>query len=198
MNSLTLPLEYIENTGERVILNFVDNEKGELYDVVWNKQKYDQSMGGSVPDKGKELEVAGWCEQYLGVPIEQIQDAIGQEHTVYICDGFNSLWKSATKFTEDMKGEIYETVVTDIKADDKDLEIFYEIDGEVYSTHMRYTVWKGNRMLVNPQKRRKQQQKFLDLFGVPVEEKEKAIGKEIMVECKKAFNSYFGEIKKVK
>lgn len=196
MNSLKLPLTYIENTQEKVVLSFIDEEEATLYEVVWNKQKYDQSQNKYVPDKGKELEVAKWCEQYLHVPIEQIFDAEGQEHTVYIGEKFNSLWKSANGFTKDMVGKLYNTEVTDVKPSDKEIEIFYEIDGETYSTHMRYTVWRNDRQLINPQKRRKQQERFLDLFGVPVEECEEAVGHPILVEGKKAFtNVFYGEIK---
>lgn len=196
MKSLELPLEYIENNNEKVILSFIDEEEGALYEVIWNKQKYDQKQGKYVPDKGKELEVASWCQQYLGVPIESIFDAEGQVHTVYISDRFNSLWKSSVGFTEDMVGKIFSTKVEDVKTDDKQIEVFYEINDKLHSTHMRYTVWRNDRQLINPQKRRKQQAKFEEYFGVPYTEAEKAIGKEIMVECKKAFsNVYYGEIK---
>lgn len=196
MNSVELPLEYIENVQDKIVLNFIDDEEGMLYEVIWNKGKYDSKQNKWVPDKGKELEVANWCKQYLNVPIENINDAEGQVHTVYIGDKFNSLWKSSTPFNEDMKGKIFNTKVDDIKVDNKQIEVFYEIDGKLHSTHMRYTQRKNDRELINPQKRRKQQEKFKEIFGVDVDEAEKAVGQNIMVECKKAFtNVFYGEIK---
>ena len=198
MIELTLPLESVENDNDKLVLNFIDEEKGELYDVTWNKQKYDAGLGKSVKDVGKEMQVADWCKQYLGVPIEQVQDAEGQEHTVYVYEGYNSLWKSGARFTEDMFRQIFETTVTDIKVDKNGIEVMYDIDGTTYSSHYRYTQWKNNRQLINPQKRRKQEIKFKETFGVDVEDAHDAVGKKIMVECKKAFSSYYGEIKQVK
>ena len=76
--------------------------------------------------------------------------------------------------------------------DGKKISIQFEYDGELYESKMQYADYLDARQewFINPQRRKKQYEKFEEKFGLLVGEIEQLIGKTIMIEVKKAMGKY--------
>lgn len=181
---------------KKATLIFLDEERGEIRQINYNKQKYDESTKKYYDDKDQSEKIEGWCQDHFGLAFDQLAQAIGERRDVYCYDGFNSLHpvKMITKFEDDMVGQIFEVEVTHAEDDGKKISIQFEYDGELRESKMQYAEYLdlGNRKdwFPNPQKRKKQYDKFEDKFGILVGEIEKLIGKTVMVEVKKAMGKH--------
>lgn len=192
-----------ENNGQKAKLTFLDEEKGDVLEVVFNKQSYDN--GEYVDDEEKAKKVEEWSEEYFGQSFDNLNKAIGTKLDVYSYPdkGFNSLWESdfPQKFDEDMLGDVFQTTIEEVVDDGIGIRIRYKIDDVLYQTNMTYAKYLEERKEWFPDnvKKTKQYEKFEEKFGVPVENAEEIYGNDIMVECKSAFGKhYYGEIKKPK
>lgn len=198
-----LPLQGVEFTdeGKKAILYFVDEEAGEMFEVNFNKQAYDRITNKFVDDPEKALFIEDSCREYFGVSFENLEQAIGQVKDVYAYEKFNTLWEIARieRPTDDMHGEIYTVEVTEVFANDVGIHIRFEIDGKTYQSRMTYAKYDEamKRWFTQPTRRAQQYEKFQEKFGISVDDADKMIGKEVMVEVKKAFGTvlYF-EVKK--
>ena len=128
---------------------------------------------------------------------------IGTKKDVYHYENFNSLWESefAQKFSEDMVGDIIMATITSVEDNGKMIVIQYvEKDTEtLYKSNMSYSKYLEQRKewFVDPVRKEKAFEKFKKKFGVDVKNADKIIGKDIMVEVKKAFGQFtYGDIKK--
>src|SRR5699024_2067270 len=102
------------------------------------------------------------------------------------------------KFTKDDKGLIFETEVTEVVDDGIAVHIRFEHEGKKYQSNMNYSDYleEKKQWFVNPQRQRKQYEKFEDKFHISIEDKEELVGKKVMVEVKVAFDKFpFAEIK---
>ena len=183
------------NEGKKAIFTFLDKERREVREVQFNKQAY--KNGKFVDDPEKAATVEEWCEKYFNTTFEGLSSCIGQLHDVHVYEKFNSLWETTelTKFDADMKGQIFQTKIKSVKADDVGIKVQYEIEGRTYESKMGYAKYMNGEWFLDPNKKEKQYEKFEDKFGVPVEEADKLIGHDLMVEVKKAFSSYYGDMK---
>lgn len=189
-------LELVEVTFEdkKVVFTFLDEERGEIREVQWNKQVYDSDNQKWIDDAEKAAKVDEWCEEYFGLEFEQLAQAIGERKDVYAYDNFNSLWevKMIQKFDKDMVGQIMEVEVSEVEDDGKAIHIRFEYDGETYENKMQYADYleAKKQWFVNPVKRKKQYEKFEEKFHISIDNKEELVGKTIMIEIKLAFKKF--------
>lgn len=200
-------LELIEveyrNEMKKAVLTFLDEEKGQVLEVNFNKQSYDTGSKKFINDKEKEQKVDEWCDKYFNTTFENLTDCIGVKKDIYHYDGFNSLWESeyAQKFDKDEVGQIFNCEITDVNDNGNMIQIFYkDKDSDVlYKSNMTYSnyIEARKQWFVDPIKRDKTYEKFKNRFGVDVENAKEIIGKDIMVEVKLAFGKFtYGDIKK--
>ena len=203
MSNLREQLELLEVTydesGKKATLTFLDLENGQLVEVNFNKRIYEN--GKWVDNKEKGEKVDEWCEEYFSTTFDKLTDCVGMKKDVYVYPEFASLWE--TQFTEKFelsdKGRIIETVIERIEDDGKGVHIYFKWNDKEYESKMMYSDYVEVRKewFVNPVKKNKQYEKFKNLFGVGIEDKDSLAGKEIKVEVSVAFGKFpYGEIKK--
>lgn len=185
---------------KKAILTFFDPEACQIREVSYNKQSYDSTAKKYVDDPKKEESAEKMIAADLGLTFNTLDQAYGSRHDIYCYDNFNSLHPVATfdKFDESMAGEILQTEIKDIVVDDVAIWIHYDYEGRSYRTPMRYAKWMEamHQYVLNPIEKEKKIKQFEDKFLVPIEKKDELIGHPIMVEVRKSFNSYWGDIKK--
>jgi hypothetical protein len=191
-----------EDNNQKAEIVFLDDLKGEIREVYFNRQAFDKNTSKFVPDAKKAAEVDQWCEEYFGLPFERLGEAIGDRKDIFCYDRFNSLWEVqiVEKFGEDMEGQIFETVIVNALDDGKKISLQFEYEGKLYESKMQYAAYHEARKewFVDPIKRKKQYAKFETKFNMPVEELEGMIGKTVMVEVKKMGKYMYSEIKPFK
>ena len=195
-------LELVEVVFEdkKAVMTFLDEERGEIREVNFNKQSYDNETNKFVDDPKKAEKVDGWCEEYFKLPFEKLPEAIGEKRDIYAYDRFNSLFfvEIIEKFTKDYEGQIFETEVVEIEDDGKAIHIKFEFEGKKYESKMSYADYMESKKtwFTNPIKKKKQYDKFETKFGVLVENMQEMVGKKIMCEVKVAFGKFpYVEIK---
>jgi len=189
-----------EDNNQKAVLTFLDAEKGEIREINFNRQIFDEPSKKYIPDAEKAAQVDEWCEEYFGLPYERLAEAIGERKDVYCYDRFNSLWpvKMITKFDEDMVGQVFEVECVHAEDDGKKISIQFEYEGDLYESKMQYADYLDARKewFINPLKKKKQYEKFQEKFNMPVENVADMIGKTIMIEVKKAMGKYvYNEVK---
>lgn len=195
-------LELVDVTFEdkKAVLTFLDEDRGEIREVNFNKQSYDSDANKFVDDEEKAAKVEEWCEEHFNLPFDRLAEAIGERKDIYAYDKFNSLFevKQIAKFDKDMVGQILQVDITNVEDDGIKISIQFEYEGETYESKMTYADYleAKKQWFVNPLKKKKQFEKFEDKFGIPVDEKEKLIGETAMIEIKLAFGKFvYVEIK---
>lgn len=176
-------------------LLLLDNEAGFIYPVKFNKQKWNNEVK-KFEDNPEQLKwVNEKLNEYLGFDWDNAEKAIGKEFDVYVYEKFNSLWKSEqlAKPDEELEKKIrsgYKTKILDVKETNKAFEIIVEIEGNKYSVSntcdnkgLKISDWINSRnaYFKNPSKYAEAKNNFEKEFGVPVEEKEKIIGREVTI-----------------
>lgn len=196
-NNLELVDVTYSNDKKKATFTFLDRERREIREVNFNRQAYKD--GKFVDDEEKAEKVDGWCEEFFGTTFDKLTDCIGQKHDVYVYEKFNSLFEASEtiKFSSDMYGQIFQTEIKSIVVDDVAIRVTYDIDGKTYESKMTFAKYMPamKEWFVDPNKKTAQFRKFEDKFGVPVEQADTLIGHALMVEVKKAFDSYYGDMK---
>ena len=187
-----------ENDNKKATLTFLDTEAGEIREVNFNKQIYKD--GKYVDSDEKAAKVDEWCKEYFGCKFKGLGKCIGVKKDIYCYPTFSSLFEVdlVEKFTEGMKGKMYQTQVKEVLADDLFIKVRYEIEGKLYESKqsMCKYVEKMGQYYPDPVKKEKELKKFEEKFGVPIEDKEKLKGQKLIVEVKSAFGKFFyGDIK---
>jgi hypothetical protein len=193
-------VDVVYEDNKKATIIFLDEEMGEIREVNFNKQKYDQDSKKFVDDEEKAEQVEEWCAEHFGLPFDRLAECIGERKDVYCYDKFNSVFpvKMIQKFDEDMLGQIFEVEIVHAEDDGKKISLQFEYEDELYESKMQYADYLEARQewFINPQKRKKQYEKFEEKFGFPVDELEQMVGKTVMVEVKKAMGKYiYSEIK---
>ena len=192
-----------KNEGQKAILTFLDMEQGEVLEVNFNKQSYDEVAGKFISDPEKEQKVEEWCKEYFDTTFENLTEKVGESKDVYKYDGFNSLWEATDffkpeKFSVKDKGRIHVTTIDDVVVDQIGIHIRYTIDDKIYQTNMNFSKWVDTlrKWFPNPQQKKSQYEKFEKKFGVAPEDAESIKGKEIMVEVRQVGkDKAWGDIK---
>lgn len=185
---------------KKAVLTFLDEERGEVREVNFNKQSYDNDANKFIDDAAKAEKVEAWCDEHFGLTFERLAEAIGEKRDIYAYDRFNSLFevKMVEKFDKSFVGQIMQVVLTDVVDDGKAIHMEFEYEGDTYESKMTYADYLEAKKawFVNPQKQKKQYDKFEEKFGISVENKAELIGKEVMIEIKLAFSKFvYVEIK---
>lgn len=179
---------------KKATLVFLDENRGEIREINYNKQKYDEASKKFVDSDEQAEKVEGWCQEHFGLTFDRLAECIGERRDVYCYDKFNSLHpvKMITKFEDDMVGQLIEVVCSHAEDDGKKISIQFEYEDDLYESKMQYAEYLEARKewFPNPQKRQKQYAKFEEKFGFPAEQIEQLIGKKLMVEVKKAMGKY--------
>jgi hypothetical protein len=189
-----------EDNNQKAVLVFLDESRGEIREVNFNRQSFDQNAKKFIPDPDKAAKVDVWCEEYFQLPFERLAEAIGERKDIFCYDNFNSLFEvqMIEKFEEDMLGQIFEVEVIKALDDGKKISIQFEYEGKLYESKMQYADYLEARQewFINPQKRKKQFEKFKEKFDIDVENISDLVGKTVMCEVKKAMGKYiYTEIK---
>lgn len=189
-----------EDGNQKLVLTFLDEERGEVREVNFNKQSFDKEAKKFIADPEKAIKVEEWCQEHFGLAFIDMGQAIGMRKDVFCYDTFNSVFevKMVEKFEEDMLGQILEVEICEAFDDGKKIGLRFEYDGKLYESKMQYADYLEARQewFINPQKQAKQYKKFTEKFNMPVEEIENMIGKTVLVEVKKAMGKYiYNEIK---
>jgi hypothetical protein len=189
-----------EDNNKKALLIFLDEEMGEIREVSFNKQKYDQDAKKFVDDAEKAEQVEKWCDEHFGLTFDTLGQAIGTRKDIYCYPNFNSVFEvqMIAKFDEDMLGQILNVEIVKALDDGKKISLQFEYEGNLYESKMQYADWLDSRQewFVNPVKKKKQFEKFETKFNMPVSEIENMVGKQVLVEVKKALGKYiYSEIK---
>lgn len=197
-----IEVKYASN-DKKAILTFLDDELGEVLEVNFNKQKFDQDKREFVDDVEKAEQVDKWCEEEFGTTFDKLTQKLGVKKDIYHYDNFNSLWETNTvaTFKSDNVGEIYTANITDVNDNGNAICIFLDVEGTIYRSKMNYGKYIEARKeyLVDPVKKTKQYAKFKTKFGVDFSQAESIVGKSVMIEVKEAFGEFvYIEIKKPK
>lgn len=192
-----------EEGNKKAILVFLDEERGEIREVNFNKQVYDDGSKKFVDNDEKAEKVDKWCEEYFQLPFEQLSEALGVRKEIYCYPGFNSLFEvpMIAKFPEDMVGQIFETTIVKAEDDGKKISLQFEYEDDLYESKMQYADYLESRKewFINPVKKQKQFDKFTEKFNLPIEQLGDMVGKTVMVEVKKAYGKFiYSEIKPFK
>ena len=187
-----------KNDDKKAVLTFLDEEQGQVLEVNFNRQAYDD--GEFIDDPDKAAKVDEWCKEHFDTTYDDLTSVVGVKKDIYVYDRFNSLWESSEtkKFAVTDKGMVFQTDIKRIVDDGFGIHIYFDYEGEEYESKMMYSDYIENlrKWFVNPQKRNKKLDNFKRLFGVDIEDAEKIIGKEILVEVKVAFKKHaYCEIK---
>lgn len=181
-----------KNDDKKAVLTFLDEEQGQVLEVNFNRQSYDDGEFIDNPDKAAKVDE--WCKEHFDTTYDDLPSMVGVKKDIYVYDRFNSLWESneTKKFAVTDKGKVFQTDIKRITDDGFGIHIYFDYEGEEYESKMMYSDYIENlrKWFVNPQKQKKQHEKFANLFGVDIEDAEKIIGKEILVEVKVAFKKF--------
>lgn len=194
-NNLIKDAKLVDVTDKdgKITLTFLADDK--VYEVGWNKRAYDPTLNDFVESEEKEAKVEEWSNTYFGVPTKDLTKKLGSTQDVYVYDTYASLWESVNRFTPDMKGQKWRTVIDRVYVEQNGIHICYQCDGTPYESKMSFTQKTGDAYYLNPIKERKQRAKFQEKYGVDADEAESIYGTEILVECKLAFGKYaYGDI----
>ena len=71
-----------ESEGKKAVLTFLDEEKGEVLEVNFNKQTYEN--GAYIEDEEKAKKVDEWCEQEFETDFSSLTQKIGTKKDIYI------------------------------------------------------------------------------------------------------------------
>lgn len=189
-------LELVDVTFEdkKAVLVFLDEERGEIREVNFNKQVYDNDANKFVDDEEKAARVEEWCQEQFNLSFDRLAEAIGERRDIYAYDNFNSLFevKMLAKFDKDMVGQILEIEISEVEDDGKKISIQFEYEGDTYESKMQYADYMEakKQWFTNPIKRKKQYDKFEEKFGIKVEDKEQLVGQKAMIEIKLAFSKF--------
>lgn len=181
-----------ENDNQKAVLVFLDEQAGEIREVNYNKEEYED--GEFVKSKEKAEKVEQWVKDAFGVTFDKLPEAIGTKKDVYAYDKFNSLFQvtMVEKFDKDMVGQIFEVEITEVLDDDIAVRMRFEYEGKTYESKMGYSDYLEARKewFINPIKRDRQYAKFEQKFGIPIEKKEELVGKKIMMEIRLAMGKW--------
>ena len=186
--------------GNRLEMKFYDAKNDLLRTVKFNKQSYDREQGKFVDDQEKAQKCEEWSQKYFGCSFDEVPEQVGVSRDVYVYDNFCSLWESediqrAKKFDGPIKG-IIKTQIENIYLDNVGIHVEYKYNDELYES--KYTTSEFikdlKKWVRDPDREARAYKRFKEIYGVDFSQKDQLIGREIQVQVKKAFSSYYGEV----
>lgn len=213
LNNLELVETVKNDKNNQLNLLFFDELEGLIYEVKFNKEKYNKHTGKYEQSDEQEAWANDQLIKELGFGWNNIEQAIGQKKDIYVYDDrerpFNSLWesKSLAKPDEDFYNEHItgvETTIKDISDTGVGFTVFFEIDGNDYKTNnplsggsFTYSDWIDSRKAYFPNANKLIQAKknFKKIFGCDIEDADKFIGSKILVVPAKAGKTVYLKFK---
>lgn len=198
-----LELVDVEISDGKAVVTFIDRERGEIREVNFNKKRYDQDKKSFVDDEETAEKTEARVQRLFGLEFDKLGQAIGEKHDIYAYDNFNSMEevKVVNKFTLDEVGEMIQTEIDEIKVDNVGIHILFTYNDKTYQVNMNYSTFvpSTREWFKNPQKEKKQLERFKQKFHVGIEEKDSLIGQNIMVEVRQmpGTENTFGDVKKI-
>ena len=186
--------------GSRLEMKFYDAKNDLLRTVKFNKQNYDRENGKFVDDPEKAQKCEEWSQKYFGCSFDEVPEQVGVSRDVYVYDNFCSLWETeetqrAKRFDGPVKSLI-KTKIENIYLDNVGIHVEYKYNDEIYET--KYTTSEYikdlKKWVRDPDREARAYKRFKDIYGVEFSQKDELIGREIQVQVKKAFSSYYGEV----
>jgi len=192
-----------QNNGQRAVLTFIDEDKGEALEVRnLNKQNYDNDKHEWNDDPKKADDIEKLAQQYFKTDFDHIGDCVDKRYNIYKYDNFNSMWESnvTNKFTMDDVDDFFTTKIEKIYQDELAIHIGFEHDGKYYESKMNHNKYVSsiNKYFPNPQQRTKALERFQKTFKVPFSKNDSLIGKDITVVIKSFGGHAFAEVMKFK
>lgn len=192
-----------DNGNKKAVLTFLDTEQGEVREVNFNKQSYDNDANKWLDDPDKAEKVAEWCKTYFDTDFDHLSDNIDKTYTIYTYTKFNSMFPVDVieKFTKEEVGDFFTTQIKEIKDDGNAIRIRFDYNDQTHESKMTYGKYVESlkKWFPNPVAKSKKYEDFKDKFGVSVDKADSLIGKDITVEIKSAFGKFpYAEIKKMK
>lgn len=189
--------------NKKATLIFLDEYRGEIREVSFNKQAYNQETKKFVDDPAKAEKVEKWCQEFFNCGFDSLGTCIGDRKDIYCYPTFNSLYEveMLDKFEDDMVGQIFETTIVKAFDDGKKLAMQFNYEGKLYESKQQYADYLEARKVwfPNPTKKQKQFEKFKEKFNIEATDIEQMVGKTVMVEVKKAYGKFiYCEIKPFK
>lgn len=197
-------LELIEversDDKQRATLTFLDEEHGEVREVTYSRQSFDPDKKEWYDDPEKAKKADEWAQEYFKTSYDTLEESIGSRHKIFAYDNFASMYHvdQVAHFEEDMVGQIVQAKVSGVVDNGAKIVIQFEYEGDIYASNMTYSRYLEvqKKWFPNPQLKTKKYADFLKKFHVPVSEADKLIGKNIMVEVKRAFGKFiYADIK---
>ena len=135
-----LELVDVQREDKKALLIFLDQERGEVREVSFNQQSYNQDSKKFVDDPQKAEKVEEWCQEYFGLTFDELEKAVGERRDIYCYPKFNSLFEviQIQKFDEDMVGQIFTTEIKHAEDDGKKISLQFEYEGGLYESKMQY------------------------------------------------------------
>ena len=186
--------------GTRLEMKFYDAKNDLLRTVKFNKQNYDRENGKFVDDPEKAQKCEEWSQKYFGCSFDEVPEQVGVSRDIYVYDNFCSLWETeetqrAKRFDGPVKSLI-KTQIENIYLDNVGIHVEYKYNDEIYET--KYTTSEYikdlKKWVRDPDREARAYKRFKDIYGVEFSQKDELIGREIQVQVKKAFSSYYGEV----
>jgi len=97
-NAVLTEVKY-KNDGKHLTLLFAD-ENGDIYDVVFNQQKYDEATQKFEDNKAKADKVEENLQEYFGLSFSEMEQAVGIEKDVWVAltdNPYCALWEPNTQ-----------------------------------------------------------------------------------------------------
>lgn len=196
-----LELVEVEIDGQKATLTFLDEQDSVIHSVNFNKQKYVDNKW--VDDAEKAAKIEKHCNDLFSCSFDELPTKVGVRKTVFVYDNFSSLFEvsEVCKFTDDMKGEIFQTEIKEIIVDSYHIRIRYEIEGKLYESKQttgQYLEGK-KQWFRDPQREAREIKKFEEKYDCKITEADSLVGLPIIVEVRQAFGqNFWGDIKKPK
>lgn len=198
-----------KNTNADLI--FLDIETNKTYSVHMNRQKWNKSTLQFEDNEEKAAKVDEWLMEELGIMFNNLEEAIGQVHDIYVYEDkerpFNSLFevneisKIDELFYKKYRGGI-ETTIENIEDTGDRIRIIFKVDGTRYSSSistnkdkLRYGDWINSKSQFYPNAllEKKAFENFKKIFNIPFERKDELIGHKIKVFPAQAGRNYYLE-----
>ncbi|MBF0709746.1 MULTISPECIES: hypothetical protein [unclassified Gemella] len=191
------------NEGKKIRFTFLNEEAGETYEVLFNKQVYNKTLEEFEDSQEQTEKVENWCNEYFGVDSNSLGSVIGEvRKDVYRYDNFCSLWesnyKTYAKFDLEDVGMMIQVPCKEVIDDNIAVRIIFEYEGEEYESKMTYAKYLDSmkKWYPNPIEKQKRYDQFFKKFGIHIDNKEELIGKNLTVEVKKAGKNHtWAEVK---
>lgn len=199
----------VEETDETLKLTALNDDQTAVYELSLGKMKYNKSKKEWSDDSETMERYITNLDELLGLKPDDAKEVlIGREIDVFkrsedkvsFFDGI-----TVEKPTNDMIGDLEQVEIKQVQVFDTKARIIFEwSNGKNYAMNFNYGNWIESleKMIPNPAKKAKAEERFKKLTGATFEQSELLVGKKVMCEIKEnkmnPTGNGFCELKKFK